>query len=110
MGDVPAARDLCGPKAAAWSLTNALRVELRPQGTLVVGVHAGYIDTEMAAAVQDDKLDPIAVARIVVEGVAADQEEILVDDFSRAVKSVRWQTTSRLLYPGIQERYDGSLV
>ncbi|WP_326778829.1 SDR family NAD(P)-dependent oxidoreductase [Streptomyces sp. NBC_01445] len=28
-------------KAAEWSLTNALRVGLRQQGTLVVGVHVG---------------------------------------------------------------------
>src|SRR5439155_7481006 len=36
-------------KSAAWSLTNALRIELRQQGTLVVAVHAGFIDTGMAA-------------------------------------------------------------
>src|SRR3954465_2552738 len=35
-------------KAAAWSVTNSLRVELRPQGTLVVGVHCAYLDTDMA--------------------------------------------------------------
>ena len=39
-------------KAAAWSLTNALRLELRHQGTLVVAVHAGFIDTDMAASVR----------------------------------------------------------
>jgi NAD(P)-dependent dehydrogenase (short-subunit alcohol dehydrogenase family) len=31
-------------KSAAWSLTNALRIELRRQGTLVVAVHAGRLD------------------------------------------------------------------
>jgi len=40
----------CASKSAQWALTNALRVELRAQGTLVVGVHAGFIDTDMAAA------------------------------------------------------------
>ena len=38
----------CASKAAAWSLTRAVRFELRAQGTLVVGVYAGYIDTDMA--------------------------------------------------------------
>src|SRR5215469_15179874 len=36
-------------KAAEWSLTNGVRIELHHQGTLVVAVHAGFIDTEMAA-------------------------------------------------------------
>src|ERR1700689_4985418 len=46
----------CASKSAEWALTNALRVELRGQGTLVVGVHAGFIDTDMAAAVDDPKI------------------------------------------------------
>ena len=36
-------------KAAAWSLTNGVRLELHHQGTLVVAVHASFIDTDMAA-------------------------------------------------------------
>ena len=38
----------CASKAAESSLTKAVRCELRAQGTLVVGVYAGYIDTDMA--------------------------------------------------------------
>ena len=38
-------------KAAEWSLTNGVRLELHHQGTLVVAVHAGFIDTDMAALV-----------------------------------------------------------
>ena len=49
-------------KAAAWSLTNALRIELRRQGTLVVAVHAGFIDTDMAAGVTGEKVSPESVA------------------------------------------------
>jgi NAD(P)-dependent dehydrogenase (short-subunit alcohol dehydrogenase family) len=49
---MPQAATYSASKAAAWSLTNALRVELRRQGTLVVAVHAGFIDTEMAAGVE----------------------------------------------------------
>jgi NAD(P)-dependent dehydrogenase (short-subunit alcohol dehydrogenase family) len=36
-------------KSAEWSLTNGIRLKLARQGTLVVGVHAGVIDTDMAA-------------------------------------------------------------
>ena len=45
-------------KAAAWALTNALRQELRAQGTQVVGIHAGYLDTDMARDAQGPKRDP----------------------------------------------------
>jgi NAD(P)-dependent dehydrogenase (short-subunit alcohol dehydrogenase family) len=52
----------CASKSAEWALTNALRVELHHQGTLVVGVHAGWIDTDMAATVEDSKISPREVA------------------------------------------------
>ena len=37
-------------KAAVWSTTNSLRIELETQGTLVTGVHLGYTDTDMVSA------------------------------------------------------------
>src|SRR5262245_29477035 len=45
-------------KSAEWALTNGARHELREQGTLVVGVHAGFIDTEMAKPFQGPKSQP----------------------------------------------------
>jgi NAD(P)-dependent dehydrogenase (short-subunit alcohol dehydrogenase family) len=73
-------------KAAFWSATNSLRLELAPQGTLVVGVHLGYADTDLTAAVTAPKLDPRDVARAVVDGVQDGLTEVLVDDASRHVK------------------------
>ena len=74
-------------KAAAWSLTNALRKELRQQGTLVVGVHVGYMDTDMVAGVQAPKSQPADVALQVLRAVASGQEEVLADEISRQVKA-----------------------
>ena len=74
-------------KAAAWSLTNALRKELREQGTLVVGVHVGYMDTDMVASVQAPKLRPADVAQQVLQAIANGQEEVLADEISRQVKA-----------------------
>ena len=74
-------------KAAAWSLTNALRKELRAQGTLVIGVHAGYIDTDMVSAVQAEKTSPSAIAQQVVQAIANGEEEVLADAISRQVKA-----------------------
>lgn len=73
-------------KSAAWSLTNGLRGELRTQGTQVVGVHVGFMDTDMAAGVNMPKADPLDVARQTLLAVAEGKDEVLADDLSRNVK------------------------
>ncbi len=77
----------CASKSAAWALTNALRHELKAQKTLVIGVHAGLIDTDMAAGVDAPKVSPEQVAAAILEAVAAGREEVLSDETSRQVKS-----------------------
>ncbi len=74
-------------KAAAWSLTNALRIELRRQGTLVVAVHAGFIDTDMATGVDTEKVSPQSVASQIVTALEAGAEEVLADPTSEMVKA-----------------------
>jgi NAD(P)-dependent dehydrogenase (short-subunit alcohol dehydrogenase family) len=94
-------------KSAAWALTNGLRTQLRSQGTQVVGVHAGFIDTDMVASVQAPKVTPEQVAQRTVEGLAAGAEEVLADDVSNAVKAAL-PNDLEALYPDIQERYDAA--
>lgn len=74
-------------KSAEWAITNALRLSLRPNGTLVVGVHAGFIDTDLAAGVDAPKTAPDDVVARVLAGVRDDAEEVLVDDISGLVKA-----------------------
>ncbi len=74
-------------KAAAWSLTNVTRGELRDQGTQVVGVHVGYLDTDMAAHVDGPKLAPADLVAQVIEALEKGEEEVLGDETSRFVKS-----------------------
>src|SRR6185369_12852510 len=45
---IPTVATYSASKAAAWSITNGLRNELASQRTQVLGVHVGYMDTEMA--------------------------------------------------------------
>ena len=73
-------------KAALWSLTNSLRLELAGQGTQVVGVHLGYADTPMVAALDVHKSDPGDIVREVYNGVETGAHEVLADDTSRFVK------------------------
>src|SRR4051794_30061658 len=88
-------------KAAAWSLTNALRIELRQQGTLVVAVHAGFIDTDMAAGVTGEKVSPESVAEQIVAAVASGAEEVLADPTSQMVKA-SLPNDLTALYPALQ--------
>lgn len=74
-------------KAAAWSLTNSLRLELAPQGTLVVGVHVGFMDTDMAAGVDAPKVSPESVAKATLDALREGRSEVLADDTSRFVKA-----------------------
>jgi NAD(P)-dependent dehydrogenase (short-subunit alcohol dehydrogenase family) len=75
-------------KAAAWGVTNGLRALLAPQGTLVVGVHLGYTDTDMTAHLDVPKNDPRDVALAVADGIERGATEVLADAVSRQVKSL----------------------
>lgn len=74
-------------KSAAWSLTNALRLELARQGTLVVAVHPAFIDTDMAAGVDMPKTTPHQVVERTLDGIVAGLPEVLADDTSAFVKN-----------------------
>ncbi|MFD4631136.1 SDR family oxidoreductase [Streptomyces sp. NPDC058284] len=74
-------------KAAAWSVTNSLRLELGRQKTQVVGVHAGFIDTGMTSAFQLPKAPPTEVAARIVDGLEAEATEVLADDASATAKA-----------------------
>ncbi|WP_197487834.1 SDR family NAD(P)-dependent oxidoreductase [Rhodococcus sp. LB1] len=64
-------------KAALWSATNSLRLELAPHGVLVTGVHVGYVDTAMAAHTDDPKMKPADLVTAVFNGVESDAFEVV---------------------------------
>lgn len=74
-------------KAALWSATNSLRIELAPAGVHVVGVHVGYVDTAMAAGAAGPKLDPASLVTQVLDATEADEYEVLADDTSVQLKA-----------------------
>lgn len=81
----------CISKAAESALTKGIRFELRAQGTLVVGVYAGYIDTDMAArmwgSAEYPKLSPAEAAARVLAGIENGVEEILTDETAEGVQA-----------------------
>jgi NAD(P)-dependent dehydrogenase (short-subunit alcohol dehydrogenase family) len=74
-------------KAAAWSATNSMRVQLRDQATIVTALHVGYMDTDMTAGLDAPKVDPRDVARQAADGILAGRYEVLADEVTRTVKS-----------------------
>jgi short-subunit dehydrogenase len=82
---VPSAGTYSASKAAAWA--NWLRTALREQGTLVVGVHAGPVDTDMASELTLPKVKPLDVVRQALSAVEAGREEVLADDMTRQVRA-----------------------
>ena len=93
-------------KAAEWSLTNGIRVELAKQGAQVVAVHASFIDTEMAAGIDAPKVSPESVARQTFDAVRSGEIEVLADERSRFVKA-SLPRDHELIYPQVQAFWDG---
>jgi NAD(P)-dependent dehydrogenase (short-subunit alcohol dehydrogenase family) len=74
-------------KAALWSATDSLRLELAEDGVQVVGAYLGYTDTAMTDGLDAPKNDPADVVRAVWDGVAAGAHEVLADDLTRQVRA-----------------------
>jgi NAD(P)-dependent dehydrogenase (short-subunit alcohol dehydrogenase family) len=91
-------------KAAAWNFTNGARIELNGQGTQVLGVHVGFVDTDLTAALDVDKVSPALVAGAVLDALEADAREVVVDERSRTVKAAL-HDDQNLIYPGLEEQF-----
>lgn len=74
-------------KAAEWSLTNGIRLELAAQGTQVTGLHLGAADTDMMAGFDMEKSDPADIVRTALDGLEAGKLEVLADDWSVQIKA-----------------------
>jgi NAD(P)-dependent dehydrogenase (short-subunit alcohol dehydrogenase family) len=77
-------------KAAAHSLTQALRPVLAAKGITVHGVYPGGIDTDMLAGIDAPKTAPAEVAQGILDGLEADQEDIFPDPNAQAMSEVWW--------------------
>jgi NAD(P)-dependent dehydrogenase (short-subunit alcohol dehydrogenase family) len=78
----------CASKAAAHSMTQALRTELRPSGIRVLGAYPGGIDTDMLAGVDADKAEPEVVASRIVAALQTEETLVFPDDASAAAGAV----------------------
>ena len=69
----------CASKAAQEVLTDSIRMELQAQRTQVVGVYAGYIDTDMSSHITHPKTSPSQVVERTLAGLEAGLDRIFAD-------------------------------
>ena len=74
-------------KAAVWSATDVMRIELAPRGIQVSGLYVSFVDTDMSRGLDQAKSDPADVVRTALDGVQAGDLEILADDETRRVRA-----------------------
>ena len=72
-------------KAAAFNLTQSLRVLLAAQGVRVHAVLIGPVDTDMTRGLDIPKAAPESVASRIFDGVEKGEDEIFPDEFSHSM-------------------------
>ena len=83
LASFPAMGGYSASKAAAYSMTQAVRPELKKKGIAVLAVLPGPIDTDMAKDLTFAKTSPADAARAMLVGIARGDEEIFPDPMAQ---------------------------
>jgi NAD(P)-dependent dehydrogenase (short-subunit alcohol dehydrogenase family) len=95
----------CASKHAALAVSDALRIELKAQGTQVVGVYAGFIDTDMAAGIPGPKTSPQQVAERTLDGLGEGRDHVLADTRADEIWKASRENPAGLA-AAMQQRWD----
>lgn len=83
----PGSNGYAASKAAEWSLTNGIRLELADQKTQVTALALAIADTDMMAGYDIPKLAPHAVVAQALDGLEAGLIEVIADSPTANVKA-----------------------
>jgi NAD(P)-dependent dehydrogenase (short-subunit alcohol dehydrogenase family) len=83
----PSSNGYAASKAAEWSLTNGIRLELAEQKTQVTALALAIADTDMMAGVDIEKLPPHQVIALALDGLEAGKLEVVADGPTAKVKA-----------------------
>ena len=83
--NLPLMGSLCASKAAAFSMTQGVRAQLAGQGTKVIGVMPGAVDTDMSRDFPPPKMDPADVASAVMDAIEAGVEDVFPGDMAKSI-------------------------
>ena len=88
-------------KAAAWSYTNHVRVHLKEQNVQVLGLHVGFIDTDLTKGVDAPKALPADVVSETLDALEAGKTEVMADEGTRTLKLSLSSETPGYLEPAL---------
>jgi len=94
LGSFPALGGYSASKAAAYSITQALRAELKGKHIEVLAALPGPIDTDMVKDLPMPKTSPADVAKGILEGVERGDEEIFPDPMAVQMGAL-WQQSPK---------------
>jgi NAD(P)-dependent dehydrogenase (short-subunit alcohol dehydrogenase family) len=101
---VPGMGAFCTTKAALWSLTNGVRMEVRAHHTHVMAVHSTFIDTDLSSGLDVPKLSPTEVADAILDALVEGREEILLGERTRMCKDAL-PNDLQLIYPDLERQW-----
>lgn len=78
----------CASKAAEFSMSQGIRIELAPKNIAVHTVNPGPIDTDMAKEFPSDKTSPEETAENIIIGLKEDEADIFPDPGSQGMIEV----------------------
>jgi NAD(P)-dependent dehydrogenase (short-subunit alcohol dehydrogenase family) len=83
---VPMLAPYSASKAAAWSYTNNVRAQLKERDIQVLGLHVGFVDTDLTKDFDVPKAHPVDVVRQTYDALEAGKSEVLADEGSLSLK------------------------
>lgn len=83
--NLPLMGSLCASKAAGLSMTQGIRAELAAQGTAVIAVMPGAVETRMTEGLDIPKMAPADVATAALDAVESGTEEVYPGDMAGGV-------------------------
>jgi NAD(P)-dependent dehydrogenase (short-subunit alcohol dehydrogenase family) len=85
VANAPVFSSYSASKAALNSLTQGIRAELASQGTQVIGVFPGPVDTAMAEGIEAEKAAPLDVAKATLDAIERSIDDVYPDSVSQSV-------------------------
>lgn len=100
---VPILAPYSASKAAAWSYTNNVRAQLKERSIRVVGLHVGFVDTDLTRGFDVPKANPVDVVRQTYDALEAGESEVLADAGARALKQTLSAKVPAYIAPEVLE-------
>lgn len=83
---IPVLTPYSASKAAAWSYTNHARLQLKERNVQGLGLHVGFVDTDLTKGLDVEKSSPEEVVRQTFDALESGKSEVMADAGTRKLK------------------------